>query len=56
MEVTAAMLDAEKVIGRPIHLSLYAPDEWAHLMVTDPVLAQISDAPTIRILPRAATG
>ena len=53
MALTDAMFNVEQEIGRAIHLSLYAPAEWASLKQTDPVLAQISEASKIRILPRA---
>ena len=54
-ELTNALFAAEESIGRPMHLNLYTPDEWAHLKATDPVLARISDSSKIRILPDAAT-
>ena len=44
MAMTEAMLQAGNALGRPVHLNLYAADEWARLKQTDPVLAQISDA------------
>ena len=53
MELTSAMFNVEQSIGRPVHLNLYTPTEWARLKQTDPVLAQISEASKIRILPRA---
>lgn len=53
MALTNAMLHVERLIGRPVHLNLYTSTEWAHLKQTDPVLAQISEASRIRILPRA---
>jgi uncharacterized protein len=53
MALTSAMFDVERSIGRPVHLNLYTSTEWARLKQTDPVLAQISEASKIRILPRA---
>jgi predicted nucleotidyltransferase len=53
MEMSIALLEAEKSFGRPVHLNLYGAAEWAKLQQTDPVLAQISDAPQLRILPHA---
>ena len=53
MEMSIALLEAEKSLGRPVHLNLYGAAEWAKLQQTDPVLAQISDAPQLRILPHA---
>ena len=55
MDVTAAMLEAEKLLGRPVHLNLYGAEEWGQLQKTDPVLAQISEASKIRILPHATS-
>jgi len=55
MEMSAAMLEAEKSLGRQVHLNLYGPAEWAQLRQTDPVLAQISEASKIRILPHATS-
>lgn len=51
--LTDALLDVEQTIGRAIHLNLYTSTEWVRLKQTDPVLAQISEASKIRILPRA---
>ncbi len=53
MEVSAAILEVEKSLGRPVHLNLYGAAEWAKLRHTDPVLAQISEASHIKILPHA---
>jgi predicted nucleotidyltransferase len=53
MEMSTALLEAEKTLGRPVHLNLYSAAEWATLCRTDPILAQISDASQIRILPHA---
>lgn len=53
IELTGAMLNVEQSIGRSVHLNLYTANEWTHLKQTDPVLAQISEASKIRILPRA---
>ena len=53
MALTEAMLQAQTTLGRPVHVNLYGAQEWAQLRQTDPVLAQISDATQIRILPHA---
>ena len=53
-DLTNALIAVEQSIGRQVHLSLYAADEWARLKATDPVLAQIADSSKIRILPDAA--
>ena len=53
MALTEAMLQAQTTLGRAVHVNLYGTQEWAQLRQTDPVLAQISDATQIRILPHA---
>lgn len=53
MELTSALYELETKLGRAVHLSLYALEEWAHLQVTDPVLIQIAGAEKIEILPHA---
>jgi predicted nucleotidyltransferase len=55
MSVTQAMLEAGYALGRPVHVNVYGADEWARLQQTDPVLAQISGASKIRVLPHAKT-
>lgn len=53
MPLTDAILQASHSLGRPVHLSLYGADEWSRLRHADPVLAQISEASKIKILPHA---
>jgi hypothetical protein len=53
MALTEAMLQAQTTLGRAVHVNLYGTQEWAQLRQTDPVLAQISDATQMRILPHA---
>lgn len=55
MELTAAMLEAEKELGRPVHLNIYSPAEWENLRTNDPVLAQISASKKIQVLPDATS-
>jgi predicted nucleotidyltransferase len=55
MKLTSALAKAEQALGRPVHLSLYAADEWDELKRSDPILKQISDDSKIRILPRETT-
>lgn len=59
---TASLLDlaeemhkVEQSLGRPIHFSLYEPEEWTALLQTDPVIAQIANGPKIKILPNDPT-
>lgn len=55
MEVMDALLKTEPVLGRPVHLNLYSPEEWADLKVNDPVVARISNDAIVRIFPDAET-
>jgi predicted nucleotidyltransferase len=56
MDLTAAMFKVEQALGRPIHLSLYTPGEWANLKATDQVLSQISEGSKMRLLPYDTPG
>jgi predicted nucleotidyltransferase len=53
MDLMDAILKVEKVLGRPVHLNVYAPDEWADLKANDPVVSKISTDSIVRILPDA---
>jgi predicted nucleotidyltransferase len=53
MALTEAMFTVEQALGRPVHLTVYAPDEWAELQVVDPIVARISSDTIVRILPHA---
>ena len=55
IDLMDAMLRVEQVLGRPIHLSIYAPDEWSDLKVNDPMVARISTDSIVRILPDVST-
>ncbi len=50
LELSEALHAAEQRLFRPIHFSLYEPEEWAALVEHDPVMAQIAQGPTLRIL------
>lgn len=41
---------AEQRLMRPINFSLYAPAEWASLIDSDPVMRQIADGPSLKIM------
>lgn len=56
IEVTGALMAVEPTLGRPIHLNMYAPEEWADLRKTDHILRQIAASTIIRILPDLAPG
>jgi uncharacterized protein len=38
-------------LGRQIHITSYEPDEWDHLVETDPVVSQIAAGPKLQVLP-----
>ncbi|WP_366919728.1 nucleotidyltransferase domain-containing protein [Burkholderia orbicola] len=50
LELAEALHAAEHDLQRPINFSLYEPAEWAALVDSDPVIAQIAQGPTLRIL------
>ncbi|QEI08869.1 nucleotidyltransferase domain-containing protein [Pigmentiphaga aceris] len=50
LAVGESLLQAETVLGRRIHLSLYDEQEWAHLRQTDPVVSQILEGATLTVL------
>jgi uncharacterized protein len=49
LELSEALHEAEQVLLRPVNFSLYEPEEWARLVESDPVMAQIAEGPTLRI-------
>lgn len=49
-EVTNALSDLEQELGRPIHLSLYDPEEWEELISSDQVMAQIAKGPKLELI------
>ncbi len=55
MELTAAISEVEKDLGRAIHLSFYDPQEWRELLATDPVVALIDASPKLEIMNHAET-
>ena len=54
-DVTNALLKVEQELGRPVHLSLYDPEEWAELVSNDPVVARIADSPRLELIRHAET-
>jgi hypothetical protein len=55
LEVTDALLKAEQVLGRPIHINMYTPEEWAGFKVSDPFISKISADAKIQDIPPATT-
>lgn len=50
LELSEALHKAEQDLLRPVNFSLYEPAEWAALVESDPVMAQIAEGPALRIL------
>jgi uncharacterized protein len=50
LELSEALHTAEQGLLRSVNFSLYEPAEWAALVQTDPVMAQIAQGPTLKIL------
>lgn len=50
LELSEALNLAEQSLLRPVNFSLYEPAEWAALVESDPIMAQIAQGPTLRIL------
>ena len=55
LDLNAALHVVERELGRPIHLSLYEPQEWRELMESDPVMARIAPGPKIELMKHAET-
>ena len=47
-KVTSVLMNT---LGRDVHVNAYEPDEWAHLVATDPVVSQIANGPRLRVFP-----
>lgn len=54
-DLTNALMEVEKELGRPIHLSLYEPAEWEDLVASDQVVALIANGPKLQLIHHAAT-
>lgn len=50
LELSDTLHLAEQGLLRPINFFLYEPLEWAALSDTDPILSQIAQGPTLKIL------
>ncbi|QBQ99738.1 nucleotidyltransferase domain-containing protein [Paraburkholderia pallida] len=50
LELSEALHKAEQGLLRPVSFSLYEPTEWAALIQSDPVVAQIALGPTLKVL------
>lgn len=46
----------QQKLGRVVQFSVYEPDEWRHLVATDPVVSQIAEGPKLQVLPHDTTG
>lgn len=54
-DLTNALLHVEEELRRPVHLSLYDPQEWEELVANDPVVAQIARSPKLEVIGHAET-
>jgi predicted nucleotidyltransferase len=54
-ELTNVLHQVEQELGRPIHLSLYDPEEWRQLVADDHVVAQIAQGPRLELMRHAQT-
>jgi predicted nucleotidyltransferase len=50
-ELTEIMLKVEQSVYRPIHFSLYEPEEWSALLQSDPIIVHIAHGEKIRLIP-----
>lgn len=54
-ELSQAMLAVEHDLGRPVHLSLYDPEEWRELIESDSVVSRIAQGPKLELVRHAET-
>lgn len=47
LEISEAMHTLEAKLGRPINFTVYTRNEWAKLVLKDPIAKQILDGPTL---------
>lgn len=50
MDLNRTLSETERELGRAIHMSLYAPEEWRELIGSDPVMAQIAQGPKMELI------
>jgi len=50
LDLSEALHATEQNLLRPVHFSLYGQDEWASLVISDPVIAQIAQGPKLQLL------
>jgi uncharacterized protein len=50
LELAPALTAIESTLGRPVHLSLYEPEEWRDLVKADPVVRQIAAGPKLTLI------
>nr|WP_274389460.1 nucleotidyltransferase domain-containing protein [Paraburkholderia tagetis] len=50
LELSEVLHKTEQDLLRPVNFSLYEPAEWAALVTTDPIMAQIIQGPILRVL------
>lgn len=55
IDLNGALFETQRELGRPVHLSLYDPEEWPELIASDPVIAQIATGPRLELMKHAET-
>ena len=50
LKLSEALSMAEQRLLCPVNFFLYEPAEWAALIESDPVMAQITHGPTLKLL------
>lgn len=50
LKLSEALHEAETKLMRPVNFSLYEPEEWTNLVESDPVIAQIVNGVTLKVV------
>lgn len=50
MELLATAHELEQRLGRYVHMNIYDPAEWEHLITTDSIVASIATGPQIDLM------
>jgi uncharacterized protein len=53
-ELNEALDVTEQELRRPIHVSMYEPEEWQALVTSDPVVSQIAEGAKLMVVSNAA--
>jgi predicted nucleotidyltransferase len=50
LDLTQAMVEVERKLGRPVNMTLYSRDEWEHLKQQDSIIQQIDQSQKIEVI------